>query len=139
MTWESPGGSYGNLMSASNESSSLMPPLIDDVTRQWFAVQTRFRFEKKVALQSSQKDLEVYLPLLTETHGWSDRRTTVTIPLFPGYAFVNIDQSLTARRAVVQTVGLTGFVSFGGTVVPIPSKQIENLQLLLQKKAPYSL
>jgi transcription termination/antitermination protein NusG len=106
---------------------------------QWFAVQTRYRFEKRVVAQLNHKSCEVYLPLLTEHHTWSDREKVVTTPLFPGYAFVHIDQSHVARQAVLQTAGLIGFVSFGGTVVAVPSKQIEDLQLLLQEKGLFSL
>ncbi len=101
---------------------------------QWFAVQTRYRFEKRVVAQLNHKSCEVYLPLLTENHTWSDRQKVVTIPLFPGYAFVHIDQSHDARQAVLQTAGLIGFVSFGGMVAAVPPKQIEDLQLLLQEK-----
>jgi transcription antitermination factor NusG len=106
---------------------------------EWFALQTRYRFEKKVAAQLNQKSLEAYLPLRMENHAWSDRRKSVAIPLFPGYVFVNIDLSRNARQAVLQTAGLIGFVSFGGKAEAVPRKQIEDLQLLLQKKVSFSL
>ena len=106
---------------------------------QWFAVQTRYRFEKKVEAQLNHKNCQVYLPLLTERHNWSDRRKEVTTPLFPGYAFVHIDHSHDARQTVLQTAGLIGFVTFGGMVTPVPSKQIEDLQLLLREKGLFSL
>jgi transcription antitermination factor NusG len=106
---------------------------------QWFAVQTRYRFEKRVATQLHQKNCEVYLPLLTEHRSWSDRNQVVTTPLFPGYAFVHIDRSASARRDVLQTAGLIGFVSFGGKVAPVPRHEIENLRLLLQKEGVFSL
>jgi transcription termination/antitermination protein NusG len=106
---------------------------------QWFAVQTRYRFEKRVVAQLNYKSCEVYLPLLTENHTWSDRQKVVTVPLFPGYAFVHIDQSAVARQAVLQTAGLIGFVSFGGIVAAVPVKQIEDLQLLLQGKGLFAL
>ncbi len=105
----------------------------------WFAIQTRYRFEKKVAAQLSQKRVEVYLPLRMETHAWSDRQKPVSIPLFPGYAFVNLDPSRDSRQAVLQTSGLIGFVSFGGKDAAVPQKQIEDLQLLLQQKVSFSL
>jgi transcription termination/antitermination protein NusG len=114
-------------------------PVALSTQTQWFAVQTRYRFEKRVAAQLNHKSCEVYLPLLTEHHTWSDREKVVTIPLFPGYAFVHIDQSLVARQAVLQTAGLIGFVSFGGIVTAVPPKQIEDLQLLLQEKGLFSL
>jgi transcription antitermination factor NusG len=133
-------GSYGvpaavvvRLMGTQPQALVVAPP------PQWFAVQTRYRFEKKVAAQLNHKSCEVYLPLLTEHHTWTDRQKVVTTPLFPGYAFVHIDQSHDARQTVLKTAGLIGFVSFGGMVVSVPAKQIEDLQLLLQEKGLFSL
>jgi len=133
-------GSYG-CMSASFEPAPKAepPPAAEPALRQWFAVQTRYRFEKSVTAQLNRKDCEAYLPLLTEHHTWSDRQKVVTTPLFPGYAFVHIDQSSGARQAVLRTAGLFGFVSFGGVVVPVPGKQIEDLQFLLRENSPFSL
>jgi transcription antitermination factor NusG len=131
-------GSYG--VPAAGGGSRLMEtqpqPTVAIIPPQWFAVQTRYRFEKRVV---AHKNCEVYLPLLTENHSWSDRQKVVTIPLFPGYAFVHIDQSHDARKTVLQTAGLIGFVSFGGIVAAVPPKQIEDLQLLLQEKGLFSL
>lgn len=106
---------------------------------QWCAVQTRRRFEKKVAAQLQQKGCETYLPLRTERHVWSDRQKSVTVPLFPGYAFVHISRSAAARRRILETAGIIGFVSFGKNIAPIPPKQIEHLRLLLNQNAPFSL
>jgi transcription antitermination factor NusG len=134
-------GSYGvTEASEVREPGTLTPPSSGVFApRQWFAIQTRYRFEKSVTAQLNQKGLDAYLPLRTGHHSWSDRQTIVTIPLFPGYAFVDIDQSRLTRQAVLQTAGLIGFVSFGGTVAAIPAKQIEDLRLLLQQKVPFSL
>jgi transcription antitermination factor NusG len=133
-------GSYAVPVTGVVFSPATQPRLVAMPTPpQWFAVQTRYRFEKKVVAQLNQKRCEVYLPLLTEHHAWSDRAKAVTTPLFPGYAFVRIDQSSVARQAVLQTAGLIGFVSFGGRVMPVPPKQIEDLQLLLQEKGLFSL
>jgi transcription antitermination factor NusG len=133
-------GSYGVPAAGASFSIGTQPRLVVMPTpAQWFAVQTRYRFEKRVVAQLNHKSCEVYLPLLTEHHTWSDREKVVTTPLFPGYAFVHIGQSHVARQAVLQTAGLLGFVSFGGTVMAVPPKQIEDLQLLLQKKGLFSL
>jgi transcription antitermination factor NusG len=40
---------------------------------------------------------------------------------------------------VLHTAGLIGFVNFGGIVMAVPTKQIEDLQLLLQEKGLFSL
>jgi transcription antitermination factor NusG len=133
-------GSYGLPASQIPGLTGIQPqPLVQVGPPQWFAVQTRYRFEKKVAAQLSNKSCEVYLPLLTEHHNWSDRQKVVTTPLFPGYAFVHIDRSHGARHSVLQTAGLIGFVTFGGVVVPVPLKQIEDLQLLLRGKGLFAL
>ena len=115
---------------------ALPPQLQPEV---WFAVQTRYRFEKKVAAQLSGKGLEVFLPLRAENREWSDRQKLVTVPLFPGYAFVRAARSITLRLLVLQTAGVMGFVSFAGTAAIIPQKQIEDLRLLLSQSVPFSL
>jgi transcription antitermination factor NusG len=132
-------GSYGVPAAGIVRLVGTPPPIVVAALPQWFAVQTRYRFEKKVVAQLNHKSCEVYLPLLTEHHTWSDRQKVVTTPLFPGYAFVHIDQSHGARETVLHTAGLIGFVNFGGVVAAVPSKQIEDLQLLLQEKGLFSL
>jgi len=114
-------------------------PIADGVLPQWFAVETRHRFEKKILAELVYQGVNAFLPLLTEHHRWSDRQKAVTVPLFPGYAFVHIDQSRESWQAVLRTTGLIRFVSFGGTVIAVPPKQIEDLQLLLQEKGLFSL
>jgi transcriptional antiterminator NusG len=107
--------------------------------RQWFAVRIRYRFEKKVAEQLHEKGCEIYLPLRTERHSWSDRHKNVTLPLFPGYAFVRVERSAAERRRILETTGLIGFVSFGSIFAPIPAQQIEGLQLLLKENTAFAL
>jgi transcription antitermination factor NusG len=134
------GGSYGMVEGAAATGARTEGhPAAQNGCPHWFAIQTRYRFEKKVVEQLNHKGYEVYLPLLTENHTWSDRETVVTAPLFPGYAFVHIDQGSASWRAVLQTAGVLSFVTFGGTVVPVLPAQIEHLQLLLREKVPFSL
>lgn len=105
----------------------------------WFTLQTRYRYEKKAAAQLASKGLEVFLPVRKENREWSDRTKIITVPLFPGYAFVRSFRSLALRLLVLQTPGVMGFVSFAGTAATVPPKQIEDLQLLLAENVPFSL
>ncbi|MBZ5682156.1 MAG: UpxY family transcription antiterminator [Acidobacteriia bacterium] len=105
----------------------------------WFAIQTRYRYEKKVAEQLGGKGVEVFLPLRRESHSWSDRRKLVTIPLFPGYAFVRSTASADLRLQVLRTAGFMGFVSVRGAATSVPQKQIEDLRVLLNEEVPFSL
>jgi transcription antitermination factor NusG len=105
----------------------------------WYAIETRHRLEKRVVQQLSRNGVETFLPEREEVHRWSDRRKTVNIPLFPGYAFVHLNGSRATRLRVLQTAGVLGFVSALGEPIPVPSEQIEDLRRLLQQKVPCSL
>lgn len=106
---------------------------------EWFALRTRYRFEKRVTEHLKAKGIEVFLPLRHESHRWSDRQKIITVPLFPGYAFVHLNELLDSRRTVLKTPGLIGFVNFRGTAAAVPPKQIDDLRLLLNARAPFSL
>ena len=122
-------------------SSRITDPPVqsEDVAEAWFAIQTRYRFERKVAERLSRKGLEVFLPLRKENRVWSDRTKRLMVPLFPGYVFVRADRSIARKLAVLQTEGVMGFVNFAGSAATVPRKQIEDLQRLLAGTAPFSL
>jgi len=105
----------------------------------WYAIQTRYRFEKKVTAHLQRKGIETFLPLLESVHHWSDREKRVHTPLFSGYTFARINPSSWSRLDLLRTAGVIGLIAFAGQVVPIPTKQIDNLQMLLSQKVPCSL
>jgi transcriptional antiterminator RfaH len=106
---------------------------------QWFPILTRYRFEKKVAGSLSALGIESFLPLLRQSHRWSDRQKSIQTPLFPGYVFAQICWSPIERLQVLQTQGVIRFVNFGRDVVTVPAKQIEDLQKLLANNVPCTL
>jgi transcription antitermination factor NusG len=103
----------------------------------WFAIQTWPQYEKKVATEFHKKDIEAFLPLLSSKRRWSDRSTTVQVPLFPSYVFVRIDESSNARIGVLRTNGVTGFVGVRGRGIAIPEVQIESVRLLVASGIPF--
>jgi len=105
----------------------------------WYVIQTRYRFESKVAAQLQGKGVETFLPLLNEVHRWSDRQKTISLPLFSGYVFVRLHPSAPSRAKVLRTEGVMGFVNVHGDASPIPSRQIDDLRRLLAQKLPCSL
>ncbi len=106
---------------------------------QWYSIQTRYRFERKVTAQLQHKGLQTFLPVFEEFHRWSDRRQTVYVPLFSGYTFARFDLSAGLRMELLHTEGVIGLISVRGAAVPIPDKQIDDLQRLLSEKVPCSL
>jgi transcriptional antiterminator NusG len=105
----------------------------------WYAVQTRARHEKKVAKQLQEKGVTIFLPLITQTHRWSDRRKVIELPLFPCYAFARLAPSLEMRLSALQTPGVLSIVGAHGMGAPIPDKEIEDIQALLAQNVSSSL
>jgi len=103
----------------------------------WYAIQTRSRFEKKLASQLREKGVIIYLPLISAIHRWSDRRKMVEEPLFSGYAFARVHLPSASKLAVMQTPGFVRFVGCGGEAVPISEAEIANIRLLLDSKVGF--
>ncbi len=104
----------------------------------WYAIRTRSRHEKSVHRQLVEKGLRTFLPLVREVHRWSDRRKVVEQPIFPGYLFVRLVNLGGTRITVLHAMGVVGFVGAQGKGLPIPDKQIEDIQTLLASEVPFT-
>jgi transcription antitermination factor NusG len=127
-----------SVQTASTENCQAEVPVLEN--RDWYALQTRVRFERKICQQVQAKRLEAYVPVTWERRRWSDRCQTVELPLFPGYVFVRAISEPADRLAVLQTSGAYGFVTFQGGAARIPDQQIKDLQRLETQNtsgAPY--
>ena len=104
----------------------------------WYAIQTRSRHEKVVERQLRGQGIEVFSPVISEIHRWSDRRKQVESPLFAGYAFVHIAPSVEERVRVLKTHGVVQLVGRQGQGTPIPSEQMEAVQALVGSNTPFT-
>jgi transcription antitermination factor NusG len=125
-------GSHIHLESA----SQLPPPGFAPEELSWYAVHTMPRHEKRIAAQLEEKRVSTFLPLLSQIHRWSDRRTKVEIPMFSCYAFVRIAQTAEERLKVLRTPGVLAFVGNQWQGTPIPEEQIESLRTAIREKIP---
>jgi transcription antitermination factor NusG len=116
-----------------------LPEMAGLATPCWYAVRTRSRHEKKIASELRDKGVGHFLPLQTQVHRWSDRNKQVQVPLFPGYLFVRTVPLPEARVSVLRTPGVVGFVGDQGKGTPIPDKQIEDIQTILEQNIQFSL
>jgi transcription antitermination factor NusG len=126
-----------NALECSTSESLLTASGLAPSQSSWFAIQTRPRYEKKVAVELQEKGVNTFLPLSSATHQWSDRRRLVQLPLFSGYVFVRISLSLNARVSVLQTNGVVNFVGVRNMGIPIPDCEIEALQSVLEGGAVF--
>jgi transcription antitermination factor NusG len=111
------------------ESTAPFPSLgLEPEESSWYAVHTRARHEKRIAAQFDEKRVYTFLPVLRQIHRWSDRRSSVEVPMFSCYAFVRMVQTSDERLKVLRTPGVLGFVGSEGNGTPIPDEQIESLK-----------
>jgi transcription antitermination factor NusG len=59
-------------------------------------------------------------------------------PLFSGYLFVHIADAAEVRRSILTTSGVCWFVGNRGAGLPIPDKQIHDIQTILTNAVPFS-
>ena len=105
----------------------------------WYAIHTRARHEKQVTTHLREKGVITFLPLITQRHRWSDREQSVQVALFSCYTFVSMEACAENRLCVLHTAGVLGFVGVHGVGLPIPEKQIEDIQTLLAHNVTFGL
>jgi transcriptional antiterminator RfaH len=96
----------------------------------WYAIRTRSRFEKKVALGLRGKGYEEFLPVRCIPRPKADRTVLVKQPLFAGYVFCRFDN--TKRLPILMTAGVSYIVSTRDRPSPIPDEEIASLQRIVQ-------
>lgn len=106
-----------------------------DENTSWYAVQTMYRHEHRISRDLAAKGFPTYLPLLKETHQWSDRRKLVESPAFTGYVFVRQDASNRSRIRVLETPGVVSILGANRIPTPIPDEEIESLRRMIEKGA----
>ena len=103
----------------------------NQISKRWYAVRTMSRHEKRVACEFDRKGMTAFLPLTTERRLWSDREKEVSIPLFPGYVFVQMALSAAQRLDVLRSGGVVSFVPQSGVPAEVPAEQIDGVRAML--------
>lgn len=98
--------------------------------RNWFALYTKPKHEFKAELDLSKLEIENYLPKITKTKQWSDRKKKITLPLFSGYIFINVNEK--ERYQALELPGIVKTVSFNGKPSVVPDFEIDNLKRMLE-------
>ena len=102
----------------------------------WYAVHTKSRHEYKAHAGLMQKNLTSFLP---EMEVWSrrkDRRKKITVPLFPGYLFVEADLDNEIKLSILKTFGVVRILGKKDNTqpLPIPDEKISAIQRIIEKK-----
>ena len=98
--------------------------------KKWFALYTKPRHEFKALEQLNEIEVETYLPTITVTKQWSDRKKKVTEPLFKSYIFIYSTElqrnNALTREAVIKTI------YFNGKPAVIPEQEMESIKKMLE-------
>ena len=101
------------------------------MTKNWYVVYTRPRWEKKVADELGAAGVEHYCPLHRVTRQWSDRRKTILEPVFKGYVFVRIEDE--HKWDVRKFAGILNFVHWLGKPATIRYEEISTIKKFLHE------
>ncbi len=98
----------------------------DSESPRWYAVYTWARHEKIVSRHFEDREIPHFLPLYSAVHHWNGRAANVSLPLFPGYVFV---QTLWQRRnRALEVPGVVHYVGAAKSPSEIPEEDIEMLR-----------
>jgi transcription antitermination factor NusG len=125
-------------MAVSSVSLDFSQPLPEVEAATWYGLHTRPRHEKIVAQRLEERGVTAFLPLVSETHRWSDRKKTVQLPLFSCYVFAKFTPNRLDRLRVLRVDGIFGFVGARGEGTPIPDEQIDLVRSLVETQLPWS-
>ena len=99
--------------------------------KNWYAVYTKPRWEKKVHATMTSRGMASYCPLNKVRKQWSDRIKLVEEPLFKSYVFVHVPEEDQTRVRMVD--GVLNYVYWQGKPAVIKEKEIEDIRRFLNE------
>lgn len=115
------------------QNGSEMAELYEKMNKNWYAIYTRSRWEKKVDSLLVKKGIESWCPLQKKERKWSDRYKVIDEPIFRSYLFVQIEPHEILN--VLQTEGVLFFI--GRQNKPFAIRQDEMLAIRRYLLAEY--
>lgn len=94
--------------------------------KNWYAVYTKPRWEKKVYGSLQKRGITSYCPLNKVSRKWSDRIKIVEEPLFKSYVFVQVFEDYLPQVRYVD--GILNYVYWQGKPARIKNEEIEIIQ-----------
>jgi transcription antitermination factor NusG len=104
---------------------------MSEFTYNWYAVNTRPRWEKKIAHILDIKGIENYCPVNKVVRQWSDRKKIILEPLFKGYVFVKIKEL--DKWDIKRIDGILNYVYWLGKPAKIKEEEINTIKKFLNE------
>ena len=101
-------------------------------TVHWYAVHVKARHEFRVYEKLTGAGVSTFLPSLKRISKWKDRNKLIEFPLFPGYLFVQTDNSHDVRITILKTQSVVRILgTITGEPEPVPEEQIKALMKII--------
>jgi transcription antitermination factor NusG len=100
-------------------------------TKQWYALYTRSRWEKKVADTLEKRKIEAYCPVNKVQRQWADRKKVIMEPLFPSYVFVLVSPQ--EHLQIKEIDGVVNFVHWLNKPAVIRQEEIDTIKKFLSE------
>jgi transcription antitermination factor NusG len=104
---------------------------MSEITSNWYAVNTRPRWEKKVAYVLDTKGIENYCPLNKVVKQWSDRKKVILEPIFKCYVFVKVEEQ--KKWDLKRIDGILNYVYWLGKPAKIKDAEINTIKKFLNE------
>ena len=103
----------------------------DKLTRAWYALHTKSRFENVVNEGLAKKSLECFLPKIKVKSKRRDRNLMIQVPLFPGYLFVKTDLHPHEHIEIVKTTGAVRLLGNKDGPLSVDHETVESLKIMV--------
>jgi transcription antitermination factor NusG len=114
-----------------------MSAKIPENEKNWYAIFTKPRSEKKVHQRMIENDIEAFLPLVKTVRQWSDRKKTLEVPLIPSYIFVCLPEKDLYKTLPIQ--GTVSVLKHLGKPARIREVEIDNLRILSNNSESHNI
>lgn len=105
--------------------------------KNWYAIFTKPRSEKKVYQRMIDNEIDAFLPLVKTVRQWSDRKKTLEVPLIPSYIFVNLPEKELYKTLPIQ--GTVSVLKHLGKPAKIREVEIDNLRILSNNSESHNI
>jgi transcriptional antiterminator NusG len=106
------------------------------LSRLWYVLHTKSRFENVVNDGLGKKSIEVFLPKVMVRSKRRDRKAMIRVPLFPGYLFVKTDLAPQSHLEIVKTVGAVRLIGNKQGPIPVPAETVDSLKIMVASDHP---
>ena len=97
----------------------------------WYVIYTKPKWEKKVAEQLLQLEINCYCPIIIKVHQYSDRKKKVAVPLFNHYVFVQLEEK--DKNLVFLSPGVVRYLFWLGKHAIVKDHEISTIKNWLEK------